>query len=475
MIPVLTPEEMGGVDRAAAEPLEVLVRRAGGAVARAAAGVLAERAGGVYGRRVVVVAGKGNNGADGRAAAARLRSLGVGVTVLDAGSPDAGNRLPTADLVIDAAYGTGLVRAYSAPDSAGAPVLAVDIPSGLSGLTGEPAGSGGNPVRADLTVTFGALKPGLLLGAGPEHTGSIELAEIGLGALAARAARMWLVNDADVASGVADRPKEAHKWQSAVQVVAGSPGMSGAPWMVSRAAMRAGAGYVRLGIPGMSPIEAGLPPGELVSRALPETNWAEAALEGISRFKAIVVGPGLGGTGRGPEGTTGIATPVAVLLLGAPDIPAVVDADGLNALGDLDAVAAVVARRRAPTVLTPHAGEFSHLTGTEPGPDRAEAVRAAARHSGAIVLLKGSVTIVGSPDGEVLLATSGSSRLATAGTGDVLSGVIGALLARGVPAARAAALGAHIHGRAARAGLHDGLVATDLPDLIAQWMSSVLG
>ncbi len=477
MMPVVTPEEMAGVDRSAPEPVGVLVGRAGAAVARAASRMLVERTGGVYGRRVVVVAGKGNNGADGRAAAALLQARGAGVTVLDAASLDAAKALPAADLVIDAAYGTGLTRPYAAPDPGGAPVLAVDVPSGLSGLTGSatagaPAAAGPGPVRADATVTFGALKPGLLLGA--EYVGTVEVAEIGLGPLAAGAAHMWLVTDADVAAGVPPRPREAQKWQSAVQVVAGSPGMSGAPWMVSRAAMRAGAGYVRLGIPGMSPIEAGLPPGELVSRPLPEKDWADAALEGIDRVKSIVVGPGLAGAGRGPGGTTGAGTPVAALLRGAPGTPAVVDADGLNALGDLEAVAAVVAGRKAPLVLTPHAGEFTRLTGEPPGVDRVASVRAASERSGAIVLLKGAVTIVASPGGEVLLVTSGSARLATAGTGDVLSGVIGALLARGVPAPEAAAFGAHIHGRAAGWGLHDGLVATDLPDLVARWMSSLL-
>ncbi|MCU4184984.1 NAD(P)H-hydrate dehydratase [Acidiferrimicrobium sp. IK] len=483
MIPVVTPEEMAGVDRSAPEPVEVLIGRAGAAVARAALAMLAEHTDGIYGRKVVVVAGKGNNGGDGRAAAARLERRGVSVTLVEAAALGAGARLPDADLVIDAAYGTGLTKPYAAPDPNGAPVLAVDIPSGISGLTGDPVGGGeggggepaGSPARAERTVTFAALKPGLVLGAGPEHTGTVEVAGIGLGELAAEAARMWLVTDNDVATGIPARPRNAHKWQSALQVVAGSPGMSGAPWMVSRAAMRAGAGYVRLGMPGMSPTEAGLPPGELVSRALPGEDWAEEALDGIERVKALVVGPGLGAAGRGSGGAPGDATPVARLLAGAPDTPAVVDADGLNALGDLDAVAAVVARRRAPTILTPHDGEFARLTGDAPGPDRVASARAAARSCGAIVLLKGSVTIVASPEGVVLLSSSGSARLATAGTGDVLSGVIGGLLARGVPAALAGALGAHVHGRAAATGWHDGLVATDLPDLVAAWMSAVLG
>lgn len=474
MIPVLGPEEMAGVDAAAPEPVEALIARAGAAVARVAATMLGEHTGGVYGRRVLVVAGKGNNGADGRAAARRLSARGAKVTVVEAAAVDPDLRLPPADLVIDAAYGTGLTRHYSAPDPGGAPVLAVDIPSGLSGVTGLPAGEpgAGRPVQAARTVTFAALKPGLLLGDGPQRCGEVHLADIGLGAIAAHDASAWLVTDDDVARLLPHRERDAHKWQSALQVVAGSPGMTGAPWLVSRAALRAGAGYVRLGMPGISATDAGLPPGELVSRPLPGDDWPPAALDGIERCKALVVGPGLGAAGRAQDGSTGAASRVAALLSGAPDLPAVVDADGLNALGDLDAVAAVVRRRRAPTILTPHAGEYARLAGGPPGDDRLAAVRAAAARSGAVVLLKGSTTVVADPGGRVLIAASGTPALATAGTGDVLSGVIGALLARGVAGPEAAALGAHIHGRAAADGLTQGLVASDLPELVAGWLSN---
>jgi len=163
---------------------------------------------------------------------------------------------------------------------------------------------------------------------------------------------------------------------------------------------------------------------------------------------------------------------VGRLLVDAPDLPAVVDADGIGALGSLEAVAAIAARRSAPLVLTPHAGEWARLVGAPPAADRLAAVRCAARRSGAVVLLKGSVTVVAAPDGRALLAGAGSSRLATAGTGDVLSGVIGAFLARGVPALEAAGLGAHVHGRAAAGGLCEGLVAGDLPELVASWLSA---
>lgn len=466
MIPVVTPAEMAEVDRAAPEPVGVLVGRAAAAVAVEALGMLD----GAYGRRVVVVAGGGNNGADGRAAGAILAARGAKVTVVDPGE----RRLPVGDLVVDAAYGTGLSRPYRPPQlppGGRVRVLAVDIVSGIAGATGEIP-EGGGALRADVTVTFGALKPGLLLGAGPAHSGALRVAGIGLDTAAAGVASAWLVTDEDV-STVPARPAEAHKWQSALGVVAGSPGMCGAPWMVSRAAMRAGAGYVRLGVPGVEPGRTGLPPGEVVGVAAPPGAWAEV----VGRCRALVVGPGLGpvAPGSGSAGPDGVGGEVGRLLVEAPDLPAVVDADGIGALGSLDAVAAVTARRSAALVLTPHAGEWERLVGAPPGADRLEAVRTVARRCGAVVLLKGSVTVVAAPDGRALLAGAGSPRLATAGTGDVLSGVIGAFLARGVPALEAAGIAAHVHGRAAGDGRSDGLVAGDLPDLIGSWLSAHAG
>jgi NAD(P)H-hydrate repair Nnr-like enzyme with NAD(P)H-hydrate epimerase domain len=295
VIPVVTPLEMAEVDRSAPEPVEVLVGRAGAAVAAEALRVL----GGAYGHRVVVIAGGGNNGADGRSAAALLSARGAKVVVV---APDVGH-LPTADLVIDAAYGTGLSRPYRPPEMPSdgrARVLAVDIPSGIEGATGGVP-EGGSALRADVTVTFGSLKPGLLLGAGPAHTGRVRVAGIGLAAAAAGIASAWLVTDDDVAA-IPSRSADGHKWQSALGVVAGSPGMTGAPWMLSTAAMRAGAGYVRLGIPGVAPGGTGLPPGEAVGVAVTPGAWVEV----VRRCRAFVVGPGLGPLGgAGVEAGTG--------------------------------------------------------------------------------------------------------------------------------------------------------------------------
>ena len=198
MIPVLTPEEMGAVDREAPEPVEVLVRRAAGAVARAAVQLM----GGTYGRRVVVVAGPGNNGWDGRVAAELLAARGVRCAVLDALDPP--DRLPDADLVVDAAFGTGFRDRYELPPGDGAPILAVDIPSGVHGLTGVASGA---PGKALATVTFAALKPGLLLGDGPAHAGLVQVADIGLDV---GRATVHLVEDADVAAWIPGRRADAH-------------------------------------------------------------------------------------------------------------------------------------------------------------------------------------------------------------------------------------------------------------------------
>jgi NAD(P)H-hydrate epimerase len=464
--PVLHVDDMRVVDADALKRTseETLVERAGTAVATWAVRML----GGTYGRHVVIVAGKGNNGADGRVAARRLRRRGARITMVDAAdAPDRIGPAGTVDLVIDAAYGTGFRGTYRAPAvPPGVPVLAVDIPSGVNGDTGEACGE---PLRADLTVTFAALKTGLLQSDGLLLAGRVEVADIGLDV---SDAHMWVVEDSDVAALLAVRPRDAHKWQSAVAVVAGSPGMTGAAGLCARAAYRAGAGMVRLAVPGGDPSE--LPVSEAVGVCLPESGWASEALTMSERCRVLVVGPGLG---RGAE-TVADVRDVGV----RATVPVVIDADGLYALGTGDEIGEVV--RAAPdeagaggemraVVLTPHDGEFARLAGGAPGPDRIAAATALADRCGAVVLLKGPTTVVANPGGEVLLATAGSPRLATAGTGDVLSGAIGAFVARGVAPHQAAALAAHVHGRAAELGPPEGLVAGDLADLFARWLSTV--
>lgn len=444
MRPVPTVAEMRAVDEAALASTthDELVGRAGRRLAAHAKRMLGPNP---SGRRVVVVAGKGSNGADGRVAGRWLRSWGARVLVIEAGSAPA--CLPAADLVIDAAYGTGFTGAYDPPDPGDAAVLACDIPTGVHGDTG----AGSKAVRADETVTFGALKPGLLLGGGPAHVGRVHVEPIGLDC---SRARVWLLEDDDV-SLVPPRPRDGHKWQAAVLVVAGSQGMLGAARLCASSAMRSGAGYVLLASPGCA--AADLPVGEHVGRTFAAEGWEADALPLLERVKAVAIGPGLGATAATARGVGEV--------LDAYDGPVVLDADALAGL-DLDHLV----RRHASTVLTPHEGEFKRLFG-EIGDDRLAAVAGAAARSGAVVLLKGPTTVVADPAGAVRLAAAGSPRLATAGTGDVLTGLIAALLAIGVPALEAAGVAAHAHGAAAALGPSWGLVAGDLPPLVSRWLS----
>jgi NAD(P)H-hydrate epimerase len=442
MIPVVTPARMAEIDAAASEPVDVLIQRAGAAVARAAV----EMMGGTYGRRVVVLAGKGNNGADGRAAARRLRRRGARVREYSA--TDAPEALPVADLYIDAAFGTGLSRPYTPPQRGrpDAPVLAVDIPSGLHGLTGEVLGG---PVwAARRTVTFAALKPGLLFGSGPDACGEVTVADIGLP-----------VDDADAGALFTDSDVEAlpagtgatHKWNAAALMVAGSPGMGGAASLACGAGLRSGARIVHLS----APASAGVTSPVEVVRSEPPLD-ADAG-----RFGVCAVGPGLGTDHQAAKRLAD------ALGLG---LPTVIDADGLRLLGD-PAVVAVLDQRRdgsAPLVFTPHDAELEALVSARPGPDRMAAARDAAARLGAVVLLKGGPTVVADPDGRTRIVSSGDARLATAGTGDVLSGMIAGRLAAFGPERllHRVAEAAHLHGRAASAVEGARITAGDLVDAL---------
>lgn len=455
--PIVTPDEMSAIDAAAPEPVAELIERAGWAVARTALDVL----GGGYGRRVVVVAGKGNNGNDGRSAARFLTARGVRCRVVGPDGTGENAGAVDVDLVIDAAFGTGFRGEYRFPDVApsAAPVLAVDIPSGVDGATGIASG---RPIRADRTVTFAAWKPGLLLADGADLAGEVSVADIGLDTSTASA---HLVADEDLATWAPRPPRDAHKWQAAAWVVAGSRGMTGAARLAARGAQRGGAGYVRLSTPGLED-----PPGpvEAVTTGLRADGWAQQVLKDTGRFGALAVGPGLGTR-------PGTAEQVRELVAGCSH-PIVVDGDGLRALGH-DAASVVGARPRgAPMVLlTPHDGEFEALAGSAPGVDRFGAVRELARSTGAVVLLKGPTTLVAEPDGAVLAVTSGDRRLATAGTGDVLTGLAAALLAQGLAPFTAAAAAAHLHGRAGALACPRGLVASDLLDHLPAVLTAAFG
>jgi NAD(P)H-hydrate epimerase len=279
--------------------------------------------------------------------------------------------LPRCDLVVDGAYGTGFRGSYDAPVvPPGAAVLAIDIPSGVDADTGEAPG---DAVHADGTVTFAALKPALLQGAGARLSGTVEVADIGIGF---PTPQCLLVEDADV-SRVPRRPRQGNKWTTAVGVAAGSAGMEGAAILCSRGAMAAGAGMLRLGSPG-NPTAAW--PTEAVRMRLRTEGWAGAFLEATAKCKAVVIGPGLG-TGEA------VAAEIRAVIAAVP-VPLVIDADALTALGDAAAARTLLDKRGAPSVLTPHDGEYARIAGVVPGEDRLAAARRLADATGSIVLLR---------------------------------------------------------------------------------------
>lgn len=495
MQPILTSAESADLDRRSADrgvTVDALMEAAGAAVARATVGVL----GGRYGRRVVVVVGKGNNGGDGLVAARRLRREGVAVAAFLLAPPGdlrgetlsnferyattggrwrpfeeaaLGRALGRADAAVDAIFGTGFRgepdgawrAAIEALSAGAAPVVAVDVPSGVEGDTGAVRGAA---VTAAVTVTFGARKPGVVFFPGAGHAGRVVVADIGFPPDLVTSG-LWLVEGSDVAGWLRPREPEGHKRDSGyVLVLAGSRAMTGAAILAAASAYRAGAGLVTIAVPRsiLSVVEATVT--EATFLPLPETQGgsvAEAAWDGLAdRLEGVgaaAVGPGLS------------ADPSTVALIhrlvAASPVPFVLDADGLNAFREQPAL---LGERRSPAVLTPHAGEFARLTGVsakEVLEDRVGHARKAAAGFRATVLLKGSRTVVAEPDGAALVSATGGPFLATAGTGDVLTGAIAALLARGIPAVEAAAGGAFLHGVAGRlaAGRRgDGTVASDV-------------
>ncbi|KOG53811.1 carbohydrate kinase [Streptomyces virginiae] len=420
-------------------PEGALMQRAAAGLAAACAGLLRRRRGGVYGARVVLLVGPGDNGGDALYAGARLARRGAGVTAVPmdpermhpaalAALLAAGGRVAhavpqRADLVLDGLLGIG-GRGGLRPAAAalverippGAPVVAVDLPSGVDADTGEVAGPA---VTADVTVAFGAYKPGLLIDPGASRAGAVHLVDIGL---ELPPPEVEALQHADVAGLLPEPTASSDKYRrGVVGIVAGSAQYPGAAVLAVAGALRGGAGAVRY---------VG-PAADAVLAHYPET------LIGPGRVQAWVVGPGLG-EGRAGE--------VAELLAG--DAAVLVDADGLRGLDP-----AALRARSAPTLLTPHAGEAAALLGVsresvEAG--RLDAVRVLAQQYGASVLLKGSTTLVASGAGAVRVNPTGTPWLATAGSGDVLSGLAGSLLAGGLSGADAGAVGAFLHGLAAR-------------------------
>ncbi|MGP2435748.1 NAD(P)H-hydrate dehydratase [Streptomyces sp. JW3] len=434
-------------------PEGALMQRAAAGLAAACAELLGRAPGRVYGSRVVLLVGSGDNGGDALYAGARLARRGAGVTAVllaperahagglaalrraggGVGAAADGVRLiERADLVVDGIVGIGGkggLRAAAVPlaeaaERARAAVVAVDLPSGVDADTGEVRGAA---VRADLTVTFGAHKPGLLIDPAREYAGSVRLVDIGL-ELDDEVPVLEALQHAEVARLLPVPGAESDKYRrGVVGIAAGSARYPGAAVLAVSGALRGGAGAVRY---------VG-PAGDAVVARFPETLVSDQGPKRAGRVQAWVVGPGAGDD----------AGTVAEVV--AADVPVLIDADGLRL-----AEAGAVRARTAPTLMTPHAGEAAALLGVsreEVEGARLEAVRELAGRFGAAVLLKGSTTLVAGPgEGPVRVNGTGTSWLATAGSGDVLSGLAGSLLAAGLSAVDAGSAGAYLHGLAGR-------------------------
>ena len=449
----------------------------------------------VVGGEISVVCGKGNNGGDGYVAARVLRERGRKVRVL-ALAPveelrgdalDNARRLPGdppesfsaraldgASGIVDAIFGTGFSGEPREPAAGAiaainacseAVVVACDTPSGVNASTGEVSGEA---VRARATATFHAGKPGLWIAPGKDHSGEVRVIDIGIPAGGPGSPSVGLISDR-VTDGVPRRGRESTKFAAgSVLVCGGSSGLTGAPCMAAESAMRAGAGYVTALIPGSLNLIFEVRLLEVMTVLLPDADGslladgAAVVLERAGRADALVLGPGLGRS----DGTFDLARAVARQV----ELPLLLDADGLNAhAGRLSALA----ERLAPTVITPHAGELARLLEIESsavGARRLESARRAAAESGAIVVLKGDDTIVAEPEGRVAVNRGGASALATAGTGDVLSGVIGAYLAKHMDPFHAACAGVFVHAGAGRLAAREcgseGVIARDVIEVL---------
>lgn len=480
---LVTSQEMRGLDRVAIErhriPSLSLMERAGAGVAEVVRRLLP-----FGGGTVAIVAGGGNNGGDGLVAARHLLAAGVDVFVVllapaSGLSPDAranweqlapltshivsaagvaefaavGPRLAQSALVVDAIFGTGLARdvsgvaaeAIAAINALGVPIIAVDLPSGLSADTGMPQGAA---VRAQVTVTFGLPKRGLVLGEGSAYAGKIEVVDIGIPPeeVAKLAADLELVEPTMFAAHFAKRDPKGHKGDYGhVAVFSGSRGHLGAGYLACLAALRAGAGLATYALPekAFAKFDARYP--EIMCDAIPDGGTAAfhpdglaAALAAAEMKSALAIGPAIGTEKATREFVNAFAKETKA--------PLVIDADGLNVL-DLEALAG----RQAATILTPHPGEMGRLVGIATQQVEADRIGCAvrlARQSGATVVLKGRGTIVATPDGIAAINLTGNAGMATAGMGDALTGVIAAFLAQGMEAKVAACAAVYVHGLA---------------------------
>jgi ADP-dependent NAD(P)H-hydrate dehydratase / NAD(P)H-hydrate epimerase len=481
------PERMRATDRWAIEQRGIpgleLMERAGQGLADLVVAVAPEGP-------VAIACGKGNNGGDGYVAARLLRDAGREVRALavapvddlrgDARAnaervegiePFAAARLEGCAVAVDALLGTGfsgsphgaVADAIAALNAAELPIVAADVPSGVDAASGVAEGEA---IRARATATFAAAKPGLWINPGKSHAGTVRVIDIGIPAGAPiDEPDVALIDDAALLALLPSRSAGWTKFTSGhVLVAGGARGLTGAPSLATEAAQRAGAGYVTACVPASQQPILAQRLLEAMTRGLPDDDGAHTAagvdevLELAGRGGALVVGPGIGRS----EGAFAFARD----LLARAEVPIVLDADGLNAhAGDL----AALAGRSAPTILTPHEGELGRLLDVDSAAVQArrlEHARAAAARARAIVVLKGDDTLVADPGGLVAVSPGATGALATAGTGDVLSGVLAAVLSRDLDPFMAACAGVRLH---ARAGIHaahekgvDGVIARDV-------------
>lgn len=501
---IVTADEMKALDRAAIEDYGisglVLMENAG----RQVVDLIRRVTGGVRGKVVTIFIGKGNNGGDGLVIARHLLNMGAEVKVLSIVnlseiSGDAAVNLEiwrkmdqkvysvhqgdgtnivklalmNTDLIVDAIYGNGfhgkvsekVGRVIEVLNNSGKPIVAVDVPSGLEAGTGRVNGP---CIRAHYTVTFGLPKLGLFLEPGADHAGEITVADISLpGVLVEKVApQRHLITAECVKEWLPPRPAPSHKGNfGRVLVIAGSRGMTGAAGLAGEAALRSGAGLVTVAVPETlhDIMEAKLT--EVMTVPLPDTGSGSLSREACQRIlplaenmDVLAIGPGLS---QAPE-----VTALVKELITSIKIPFVLDADALNAIaGEVG----ILRKLQAPAVITPHPGEMARLMGSVPKDiqeDRlGNAVKAAAAWN-VVTLLKGSRTVVASPDGTVYINSTGNPGMATGGSGDVLTGIIASLIAQGLKPARAAAAGAYLHGLAGDLAAREkgmmGLIASDI-------------